>query len=59
MDGQYWIVNWFARWKVVIADGIVSVAPLWTDYLIGWSIGELIEFCALNHYTLEGPSDGR
>ncbi len=58
MDGHYRIISWFARLNVLVRDGIVSFAPLWADYLIGWSFGELVEFCDLNRYTLEGPTDG-
>lgn len=43
MDGHYRIISWFTRLNVLVRDGIVSFAPLWADYLIGWSFGELVE----------------
>ena len=57
-EKHYCIVSWFARLKILVRDGVVTVTPLWADYLIGWSLEDIVEFCALNGYTLKGPTYG-
>ena len=60
MDGQYYIISWFATLPIVIERGVVTpTIPTWADYLIGWSFTEIVEFCDLNDYTIIGTTDER
>ena len=57
MDGHYCIISWFAKAKITVKDGVVKSTPLWCDYLTGFSLGEIVEFCKLNGYILDEPNN--